>query len=83
MPYDRDLKNATRVLQDHRPGKTYMQVRDELVDWLDGREETPLEAVAIMTDPANQILCEDCGWTMGMICPECTKGCGCETRCSG
>jgi hypothetical protein len=41
------------------------------------------EAVAFLEDPANELLCEVCGWTMGMICPECSKGCGCETRCSG
>ncbi|WP_152990046.1 hypothetical protein [Frankia sp. ACN1ag] len=40
-------------------------------------------AIAILDDPANQLLCEDCGWTVGMVCPECPKGCGCETRCTG
>lgn len=83
MPYERDLKSATRTLMEYRPGQTYMQVRAELEGWLDGREETPAEAVAIMTDPANQLLCETCGWTVGMVCPECSKGCGCETRCFG
>ncbi|MCF6467321.1 hypothetical protein FAF44_02690 [Nonomuraea sp. MG754425] len=78
-----DLGRATRELMHHRPGKKYTEVRDELLDWLDGREETPGEAVAIMTDPANEILCEDCGWTVGMVCPECSKGCGCETDCTG
>lgn len=35
-------------------------------------------------DPANQLLCETCGWTVGMICPECPGGCGCYNgRCSG
>lgn len=28
---------------------------------------------------ANDILCGTCGWTYGMICPEC-PGCGC---CNG
>ncbi|MGW7505941.1 hypothetical protein ACWGIR_31075 [Streptomyces albidoflavus] len=35
------------------------------------------------TDPANQIMCRTCGWTYGMICPECAKGCGCEYECPG
>ncbi|MEW1679495.1 hypothetical protein AB0O47_40515, partial [Streptomyces noursei] len=34
-------------------------------------------------DPANKVLCENCGWTYGMMCPECGKGCGCETSCTG
>ena len=34
-------------------------------------------------DPRNQLLCEDCGWTNGMVCPECAKGCGCEYQCTG
>ncbi|WP_329126102.1 hypothetical protein [Streptomyces sp. NBC_01353] len=34
-------------------------------------------------DPANQVMCERCGWTYGMVCPECAKGCGCEYECTG
>ncbi|MEV4079168.1 hypothetical protein AB0J43_02595 [Nonomuraea fuscirosea] len=78
-----DLSRATRELMQHRPGKKYTEVRDELLWWLEGREETPVEAVAIMTDPANEIMCEKCGWTNGMVCPEC-PGCGCYNfTCSG
>lgn len=34
-------------------------------------------------DPGDEVLCETCGWTVGMICPEC-PGCGCYNgRCSG
>lgn len=34
-------------------------------------------------DPANQLLCETCGWTVGMVCPEC-PGCGCYNgQCTG
>jgi hypothetical protein len=40
-------------------------------------------AEAYLDDPRNQELCADCGWTVGMVCPECEKGCGCEYRCSG
>lgn len=36
-----------------------------------------------LQDPANQVLCEECGWTVAMICPEC-PGCGCYNAvCSG
>ncbi|MEU8526458.1 hypothetical protein AB0C77_12800 [Streptomyces sp. NPDC048629] len=34
-------------------------------------------------DPRNQVMCRDCGWTYGMVCPECAKGCGCEYDCTG
>lgn len=38
---------------------------------------------AWLLDPRNETLCDECGWTNGMVCPECERGCGCETRCSG
>lgn len=41
------------------------------------------DAVGYITDPANEVMCETCGWTYGMVCPEC-PGCGCYNgRCSG
>ncbi|MFB7359701.1 hypothetical protein [Streptomyces gardneri] len=31
----------------------------------------------------NQVMCENCGWTFSMVCPEC-PGCGCYNgECSG
>lgn len=35
------------------------------------------------TDPANQVMCDRCGWTNGMVCPECEPGCGCSVGCTG
>ncbi|MDJ0344275.1 hypothetical protein QMK19_29130 [Streptomyces sp. H10-C2] len=45
------------------------------------------EAVDYLTqeknDPRNKLLCEKCGWTNAMVCPEC-PGCGCyNDQCSG
>jgi hypothetical protein len=45
------------------------------------------DAVAFLeqerNDPANELLCEKCGWTVGMVCPEC-PGCGCyNLTCTG
>lgn len=37
----------------------------------------------IKTEPRYKVLCEVCGWSLAMICPECSRGCGCETRCTG
>lgn len=34
-------------------------------------------------DPANKLMCTTCGWTFGMVCPECAKGCGCDYECPG
>lgn len=32
---------------------------------------------------AEDVLCDSCGWVVGMICPECS-GCGCNNlTCSG
>ncbi len=42
-----------------------------------------VKAEGIHDDPANQIACGRCGWTNGMLCPEC-PGCGCyNSSCSG
>jgi hypothetical protein len=49
----------------------------------DGEFDTYEEALAWLTDPANEVMCDRCGWTWGMVCPECAKGCGCETSCAG
>ncbi len=86
MPKDsRALTRAARA-RAARTGEPYTAARAmevairERVELL---EETPEEAEAVLTDPANETLCEVCGWTMGMICPECS-GCGCDTgRCTG
>jgi hypothetical protein len=58
---------------------------DDLCYYIEANElATYAEAVAVLEHPNNQILCEDCGWTVGMICPECPGGCGCYNgRCSG
>jgi hypothetical protein len=68
-------------------GEPYTQAREQLV-WIqelldDGACETREDAEAYVADPANQTMCTVCGWTWGMVCPECAKGCGCSTGCSG
>lgn len=63
--------------------------RDTLVEYLETYVDinTYREAVDYLeqerNDPRNQTLCETCGWTVGMVCPEC-PGCGCyNSQCSG
>lgn len=58
------------------------QVR-ALMDEDEEQFETRAKALAWLDDPANEVMCQVCGWTRGMVCPECAKGCGCETRCTG
>ena len=41
------------------------------------------EAQTSAAPPATDLLCEYCGWTVDMVCPECVPGCGCPTRCTG
>ncbi|WKK27826.1 hypothetical protein QZH56_36865 (plasmid) [Streptomyces olivoreticuli] len=59
--------------------------RETLAEYVD--INTYREAVDYLrqeqNDPRNQVFCEDCGWTGGMACPECAKGCGCEYECTG
>ena len=68
-----------------RTGKTYTQAEEvELAirERMDETGETYVEAEAEVTDPGNQILCQECGWLVKWICPECS-GCGCNTDCTG
>ncbi|MGW8357693.1 hypothetical protein [Streptomyces wedmorensis] len=60
-----------------------------LVEYLETYSDinTYREAVDCLTaqksDVRNQIMCDKCDWTYGMICPEC-PGCGCYNgECSG
>ncbi|GGO98267.1 hypothetical protein [Wenjunlia tyrosinilytica] len=63
--------------------------RDRLEGYLETYSDinTYREAVDYLrqeqNDPRNQVMCRDCGWTYGMVCPECAKGCGCEYDCTG
>lgn len=67
-------------------GETYTQARAAVIE-IDELARingwTLDEAAAWYDDPRNQLMCGSCGWTWGMVCPECVPGCGCETRCSG
>jgi hypothetical protein len=63
--------------------------QDTLVEYLETYFDinTYQEAVDYLrrqqNDPRNQTMCERCGWTNGMVCPEC-PGCGCYNgQCSG
>lgn len=67
-------------------GVPYTQARDtELAirTRMDETGEPYSEAEAVVTDPANEVICHTCGWTAAMVCPEC-PGCGCYNhRCTG
>ncbi|WP_188831184.1 hypothetical protein [Nocardia camponoti] len=95
MPKDHARKNALAQLKreyeirhhdaiallDHPDGDE----RDTMLFYLASYEHitTYDEALAELHDPLNQTLCETCGWTLRMVCPEC-PGCGCYNgRCSG
>jgi hypothetical protein len=60
------------------------RAREEWIrELLDGTDLTRAEAEAFVDDPGNQVLCERCGWTYNMICPECAEGCACSVGCDG
>lgn len=67
-------------------GQKYTDARESVLairELMDDNEWTYAEAEAWLDDPANQVMCEVCGWTNGMACPEC-PGCGCYSgRCTG
>jgi anaerobic selenocysteine-containing dehydrogenase len=81
---NRDLQFAARAYQAfHGEGIKYTAAREAVIAVAADTGETFSELRAFYLDSGNESLCETCGWTMGMICPECSRGCGCETRCSG
>lgn len=68
---------AIAILDDPR-SEAILAVMEEFDDIT-----TRVDAVAILDDPMRQTFCEKCGWTNGMVCPEC-PGCGCYNgQCSG
>jgi hypothetical protein len=86
MPREaRALTRAARARATVR-GLPYQQAREEVLVIQQRAVDDGLsfaEAEAEFNDPLNQLLCETCGWTIGMVCPEC-PGCGCYNgRCSG
>jgi hypothetical protein len=78
----------TRTIRDRakRTGESYTRARNAVLliqEIADDEDITLAEAEAILDDPRNQIFCKVCGWTNGMVCPEC-PGCGCyNSQCSG
>lgn len=81
----RALTRAIRARQ-HATGTSYTNARTAVLEIREIAEDNDLtfaEAEAEYDDPRNQLLCHNCGWTVGMICPECALGCGCDTTCIG
>ncbi len=67
-------------------GEKYTRARNAVLqigEIAASEDVTLAEAEAIHDDPRNEIFCKICGWTVGMVCPEC-PGCGCyNLSCSG
>lgn len=82
---ERALTRAARGRM-NAAGESYTEAREAVLDIRARMETFDLtwaEAEAEHDDPANELLCETCGWTVGMVCPEC-PGCGCYNQlCSG
>ncbi|MGW3200128.1 hypothetical protein ACWDBD_37290 [Streptomyces sp. NPDC001118] len=80
------IKHACAIaLLDHPDADERETLEQYLAEYVD--INTYREAVDYLrqeqNDPRNQVMCRDCGWTGGMACPECAKGCGCEYDCTG
>jgi len=80
------IKHACAIaLLDHPDADERETLERYLAEYVD--INTYREAVEYLrqeqNNPRNQLLCETCGWTNGMVCPEC-PGCGCyNDQCSG
>ncbi|MGQ4733504.1 hypothetical protein ACUN3E_38320 [Streptomyces sp. Ju416(a)] len=80
------VKHACAIaLLDHPDAYERETLERYLAEYID--INTYGEALAYLrqeqADPRNQIMCDKCDWTYGMICPEC-PGCGCYNgQCSG
>jgi len=84
----RDSRALTRAARRRAKdtGRSYQQAREDaqvIHELMESDDLTWEEAEDVYDDPRNQLLCDKCGWTVGMVCPEC-PGCGCYSgRCSG
>jgi hypothetical protein len=71
MPRDsRALTRAARRRAAAHADLPYQKARDQVIviHQLATEEEIPFAAAeAIFDDPLNQVLCERCGWTVGML----------------
>jgi hypothetical protein len=68
---------------DHTPAREFGQPIEDLPAH-PGRGATPEQEGSGVEDTRDQVMCDTCGWTWGMVCPECIPGCGCNNgRCSG
>lgn len=56
---------------------------DWITELMEGNGWSREEAITFADDPGNETLCNRCGWTVSMVCPECAEGCGCAVGCSG
>lgn len=66
--------------EDEATARTSVQ---EIRETAEANDWTFEQAQVAYDDPRNQVMCHECGWTYGMVCPEC-PGCGCyNDRCSG
>lgn len=77
---------AGRITARISRGETHDEARDsvQVIEDIAVEHGTSYEAAEQWYDsPGNQLMCETCGWTNNMVCPECPKGCGCETNCTG
>jgi len=99
MPKNHARKNALAALKDELSIKHADAIalldhpdadeRETLVEYLETYIDinTYREAVDYLrqeqNDPRNQVMCRTCGWTNGMVCPECAEGCGCSVGCTG
>ncbi|MFJ4902793.1 hypothetical protein [Streptomyces sp. NPDC088727] len=55
-----------------------------VIEFFQGEVNTHADALhALDHNPRFKTLCETCGWSLDMICPECPEGCGCSTGCTG
>lgn len=80
------VKHACAIaLLDHPDADERETLEQYLAEYID--INTYREAVDYLrqeqADPRNKVMCDRCGWTNGMVCPECERGCGCEYDCTG
>lgn len=78
MTADEDLATVRPPVVRHQP--TPEEIAEFEAEWCEDNEAdaAPAEVLELAMP-----LCDICGWTIGMVCPEC-PGCGCYTgRCTG
>ena len=77
------LDRWMQAFAEHSPELSRKDVVVLLISELALYSDVSFEEAAATWPDGGELLCQECGWTLRMVCPVCPLGCGCSTTCWG